>query len=289
MQDEEQEHLRQANLSLRQSLDQLIHLRRGSAPIASARSLESLFKAIADAIPQALPALALEGIFRRPDSPTLYQLRHFYEDVSPAPAVPEETLAWAKERNVQAALPLPQGGGAVFCPLYLEQQKLGHLLVYTRNDFAYYTETVALALDLLSEQAAATALALWREARLEEENHRLRASQSLLSHLMDSLEAPLLALDASGHLLLANTAANPFFGRQLGTLRGQHYQVVFPAPVVEAISEAFLQVQKGKPGARQPVRFANFRGEIRTLVFSSYPLPLPESRSTGMVLLGQPS
>jgi 2-isopropylmalate synthase len=37
------------------------------------------------------------------------------------------------------------------------------------------------------------------------------------------------------------------------------------------------------------VRFANFRGEIRTLVFSSYPLPLPESRSTGMVLLGQPS
>lgn len=284
--EDEIEYLRHANSSLRQSMDQLTTLHQVSLQISSARSIEQLFRVVALAIPTVLPVIAVEGIFRRPGSQTIFQLRHHFSHGSHLPNISEEALQWARERNAQTALPL-SNGGVIFCPLTLLQLDLGHLLIYTTGEFESYNETVGIALDILSEQTATAVQNLWRQSQLEEDSGKLLSTKKLLDSILESVHQPVLALDASGHLLLANSSAAQLFGRNLGTLVGQHYQVVFPGEVADAISEQFLPVQKGKSGQRNHVRFHSFQGEIREAEFTASPLALHDSRSTGMVLMGR--
>jgi PAS domain S-box-containing protein len=283
--EEEIHYLRHAINSLRQSLDQLGRIQRLSLNISTAPSVEQVFHILITAIPSILPALAMDGFFKKPDSQTVYQLRHFFEPTKSLPPIPEDALAWAQQRQTQSVLPVADGS-VVFCPLVFQNLDLGYLLIYSSGDFSHYNETTGLALDILTEQSARAAHSLWNQASLEEKTASLQDTQQLLDSILESVPQPLVALDASGHLLLANGAADKLFGRNLNTLTGLHYQMVFPAEVAEAISEQYLPVQKGKTGLRTRIRFNSFQGELREQEFTASALVLHGNHTKGMVLIG---
>lgn len=284
--EEELAYLRQANASLRQSLEQLSNLQQLTLHIAAARSTEQLFRAMVAMLPSILPVIGTEALFRRPDSPTLFQLRHVYEPGAELASIPEQALEWARQRQAQCVLPLSQGA-VIHCPLLFGQQDFGHLLVYISDADAHYNEATSIALDILAGQMSVTTSHLWNEARLEDENLTLKSRHQLLEDIVRAYPQSLLALDASGRLLYSNISAATIFGRNLSTLNGMHYQIVFPSEIADTISELFRPIQKGLPSPQKRLRFNNFLGEPRGLELSATPLPLPDKRSAGMLLLGE--
>lgn len=274
--------LLQANHMLRQSLEQVADVVSKALAFANAPGIEQIFQGIADAVASALPALALEGIFRRPASPTIYQLRHRYTDKDLS-ALSEKALDWARERKIRAMIPLEKGG-VVFCPLVRLREDLGYLLIHIDDSPDTFDESTGMLLDLIAEHATAAISHLWNRMVLEDQARQSNASADLLARILATHPGMVVALDPAGRLLYANQEASRLFGRSLDTLVGQHYQVVFPAEVTDTISDHFLHVQKGKNQEKSHVRFANFKGEIRTFALHARALALQASHGTGLLL-----
>lgn len=280
-------YFRQANVSLRQSLEQLSSVQMSTLQMSAAHSSEHLFKIILNTLPTILPFLGAEALFRHPNSLTLFHLRHTHNNQIQLPSVPEETLEWARERGAQSVLPMADGG-VIFCPFRFENLDFGYLLVYVTDAPSLYNETAQLALEILTGQAAATAFRLWNESRLEEENARLKSSQQIHLEIVQALPQIIVALDASGHLLSANPQAANTFCRNLSTFTGMHYQMIFPVKIAETLSEFFLPIQKGLMSPTKSVRFNNFLGEPHQLKVQAIPLPMPDKHLVGMLMVGTP-
>lgn len=274
--------LLQANHVLRQSLEQMADVVSRALAFANSPGIEQIFQGIADAVASALPALALEGVFRRPTSPTIYQLRHRYTEKELSP-LSEKALDWARERRIRTMIPL-ETGGVFFCPLVRHREDLGYLLVHIDDSPDSVDESTGMLLDLISEHATTAIFHLWNRMALEEQIRQSGAQADLLGRILATHPGMVIALDPAGRLLYANREASRVFGRSLDTLVGQHYQVIFPAEVTDTLSDHFLHVQKGKGQEKSHVRFANFKGEVRTLALQARALTLQSSHGTGLLL-----
>jgi len=285
--EEELEQLREANASLRQALDEFGHLHQIAMQMGSAQSIEQLFRILSADIPAFLPAIAVEGIFFRPASQTIFQFRHLWDKNSPLPMITEEALGWARERGCQTFIPSASGGGVLFCPLLFQEQDLGHLLVYT-GALESYSEVASQALKILGGQAAVSVSGLWKQARLEDELTQKKNERQLLEDIQEALPNLLVALDASGHILYANHTASLVLGRNLSTLATQHYQMVLPAEFAEAVSESYLALRKGKTGHSMLVRFKSFHGETQEQALTATRLNQHGRPGAGLLLIGKP-